>query len=83
MLNYIYLEVPLLGFPLLHNSPMCKDIGYYYSDVSEIPRLLHTIKQNHNPTLCIENTKRSIHRYSIHSKKNKEEINRLIHLFKL
>jgi hypothetical protein len=29
-LNYLYLDILWLGFPLIHNSPMMKDIGFYY-----------------------------------------------------
>lgn len=31
-LNYVYLEALHLGIPLVHNSPMIKDAGYYYPD---------------------------------------------------
>jgi hypothetical protein len=29
-LNYLYLDAVFLGYPVLHNAPMCKDLGYYY-----------------------------------------------------
>jgi len=29
-LNYLYLDVAYMGYPILHNAPLCKDIGYYY-----------------------------------------------------
>jgi hypothetical protein len=29
-LNYVFLECFYLGVPLIHNSPMLKDYGYYY-----------------------------------------------------
>ena len=29
-LNYLYLEVAWLGWPILHNAHLCKDVGYYY-----------------------------------------------------
>lgn len=29
-LNYIYLDAAYMGYPVLHNAPMCKDLGYYY-----------------------------------------------------
>ena len=31
-LNYLYLEALYLGLPLLHNSPMISDYGYFYPD---------------------------------------------------
>jgi hypothetical protein len=30
-LNYLYLEVCWLGYPLVHNAELCKNLGYYYS----------------------------------------------------
>ena len=29
-LNYLYLDAAWLGFPVVHNAHLCKDIGYYY-----------------------------------------------------
>ncbi|MEM5382913.1 DUF2827 domain-containing protein [Paraburkholderia phymatum] len=29
-LNYFYLEVSWQGYPLVHNAPLCADLGYYY-----------------------------------------------------
>lgn len=31
-LNYLYLECLYLGIPLIHNSPMIRDAGYYYPE---------------------------------------------------
>lgn len=31
-LNYSYLDVMFMGFPLVHNADMIKDAGYYYPD---------------------------------------------------
>lgn len=31
-LNYAYFDAAWLGFPVLHNSDMLKDLGYYYPD---------------------------------------------------
>lgn len=30
--NYLYYETLYGGYPLIHNSPMLKDLGYYYPD---------------------------------------------------
>jgi len=32
-LNYVFLECFYLGVPLIHNSKMLKDYGYYYPDL--------------------------------------------------
>jgi hypothetical protein len=29
-LNYAYLDAAYLGYPLVHNAHLCKDLGYYY-----------------------------------------------------
>ena len=31
-LNYLYLELGWMGYAVVHNAPMCKEIGYYYRD---------------------------------------------------
>jgi hypothetical protein len=29
-LNYLYLDLAWMGWPIVHNAHLCKDIGYYY-----------------------------------------------------
>lgn len=31
-LNYLWLDAAWLGYPVVHNSPMMKDLGWYYKD---------------------------------------------------
>jgi hypothetical protein len=31
-LNYLYLDLAWMGWPIVHNAYLCKDIGYYYED---------------------------------------------------
>ena len=31
-LNYLYLDLAWMGWPVVHNANLCKDIGYYYED---------------------------------------------------
>ena len=31
-LNYMYFDVVYLGYPLVHNAYLCKDLGYYYPE---------------------------------------------------
>ena len=31
-LNYLYLDLAWMGWPILHNASLCKDIGYYYEE---------------------------------------------------
>ena len=50
-LNYLYLDAAFLGYPVLHNAHMCKDLGYYYegSDTVEGAKQLEWILENHPP----------------------------------
>lgn len=49
-LNYLYLDVAYLGYPVLHNAYMCKDLGYYYegSNTSEGGKVLNHILTEHD-----------------------------------
>lgn len=31
-LNYLYLDLAWMGWPVIHNGHLCKDIGYYYDE---------------------------------------------------
>jgi mannosyltransferase OCH1-like enzyme len=31
-LNYLYLDLAWMGWPIIHNGHLCKDIGYYYDN---------------------------------------------------
>jgi hypothetical protein len=44
-LNYLYLDSAWLGYPILHNSHLMKDLGWYYKDnnVDEAIELLYKI----------------------------------------
>jgi hypothetical protein len=30
-LNYLYLDLAWMGWPIVHNASLCSDVGYYYS----------------------------------------------------
>ena len=52
-LNYLYLDAAYLGYPILHNAPMCKDLGYYYegSDTVKAAETLNDILVNHDKNI--------------------------------
>ena len=52
-LNYLYLDAAFLGYPVLHNAPLCKDLGYYYegSDTVEGSKQLNYILTEHDNNL--------------------------------
>lgn len=49
-LNYLYLEVAWMGWPILHNAYLCKDVGYYYEGFNyyEGSEILNNILINHD-----------------------------------
>ena len=66
-LNYVFLECFYLGVPLVHNSPMLKEYGYYYPklNVSEGAEQLEKIVRSHKPKKYIKKHKKLIDKYSI------------------
>jgi hypothetical protein len=70
-LNYLYLDAAYMGYPVLHNAPMCKDLGYYYegSDTVEASKMLNWILDYHDDNLteyAAKNAK-ALFRYSINN----------------
>jgi len=68
-LNYLYLDVAYMGYPVLHNAPMCKDIGYYYegSDTKDGAKQLEWILENHDKNIEMykKRTEVSLWRYDV------------------
>ena len=66
-LNYLYLDVAYMGYPVLHNAPMCKDLGYYYegSDTKAGAKMLNWILENHDNNIeeYKERNKEALWRY--------------------
>jgi hypothetical protein len=52
-LNYVYYEALYGGFPLVHNSPFLKDVGYYYEgfDIDDGARALQIAWETHDENL--------------------------------
>lgn len=46
-LNYLHLECAWFGIPIIHNSPMLKEIGWYYKEyeIDDIPDVWNQIRQ--------------------------------------
>ena len=68
-LNYLYLDAAYLGYPVLHNAPMCKDLGYYYegSDTVEASKILNYILTEHDKDIDAYNERNDkvLQRYHI------------------
>lgn len=52
-LNYLYLDAAYMGYPVLHNAPLCKDLGYYYenSDTADGAKQLDYILTEHDKNI--------------------------------
>lgn len=68
-LNYVFLECFYLGIPLIHNSPMLKDYGYYYPglDVSKGAEQIINVTKNHDRNQYIKKHIPLLNKYSIHN----------------
>jgi hypothetical protein len=68
-LNYVFLECFYHGIPLIHNSKMLKNYGYYYPDldINEAAKQVEFVFNTHNTKLYIEKHKELLHKYSINN----------------
>ena len=68
-LNYIYFECFYLGVPLIHNSVMLKDYGYYYPsfDINKGAEQILNVLHNHNKEEYIKKHKPLLEKYSIYN----------------
>jgi hypothetical protein len=50
-LNYLYYDVLYGGYPLVHNSPFLRDVGYYYDsfDAESGSKALERALEEHDP----------------------------------
>ncbi len=81
-LNYLYLDAAYLGYPVLHNAPMCKDLGYYYegSDTVKAAEILNDILVNHDSKIKEYNERNDLVLLRYHADNNElvETYDRLI-----
>lgn len=81
-LNYLYLDAAYMGYPVLHNAPMCKDLGYYYegSSTKDGAKQLNWILENHDNNLEFyqERNRKVLERYSVDNQELIKTYDRLI-----
>lgn len=67
-LNYLYFDLAWMGWPIVHNAHLCKDIGYYYEnfDYEQGGKILNEVILNHD------------NNYEEYMKKNRELISRYL-----
>lgn len=66
-LNYLYLDLAWMGWPIIHNGHLCKDVGYYYDQFNyeEGGDLLLNVIKNHDENIeeYINKNRKIIDRY--------------------
>lgn len=80
-LNYLWLDVAWLGWPVIHNGSLCQDVGYYYEDfnISQAAEKLKYAIENHNEDdTYIERNRKVIERYTHKNNKLKEQYKVLV-----
>jgi uncharacterized protein (DUF608 family) len=85
-LNYLYFDLAWMGYPLIHNSPAIKNIGYYYEDFNyeQGGQILKEVLENHDSRMneYLERNRNEIEKYLPSNKslqeKYKEIINKIL-----
>ena len=82
-LNYLYLDAAYMGYPVLHNAPLCKDLGYYYenSDTVDGAKQLDYILTEHDKNIDAYNERNDkvLMRYHADNPKLIKTYDKLIH----
>ena len=76
-LNYVFLECFYLGIPLIHNSKMLEEYGYYYPglDINKAVEQIERVVEGHDTKLYIEKHKPLLEKYSIRNTYYREWVN--------
>jgi hypothetical protein len=81
-LNYLYLDLAWMGWPIIHNAHLCKDIGYYYEGFNyEMGgQVLQKAIEEHEKNVdeYIKNNRAAIDRYLPSNKNLQEKYMKLI-----
>lgn len=81
-LNYLYLDTVYGNYPLIHNSEMLKDIGYYYElfNVQQGAQVLKDVILHHDTSLddYAKRAKKAFARHSIYNQDNIAHYDNLI-----
>lgn len=86
-LNYAYLDASWLGYPVVHNSPLMKDLGWYYPEndsnkaVEHLAYIAEHFDNNeHQNEEYMNKSRNYAYRYSINNPENIRGYERLIQL---
>ena len=81
-LNYVYLDILYLQFPLVHNADMIQDAGYYYPEfeidkgADQLEKALH--EHDANMDAYNERTEEVLTRYTVYNEELVENYKKLI-----
>jgi hypothetical protein len=66
-LNYLYFDLAWMGWPIVHNASLCKDVGYYYPEFNYEEggkKIIEAIKTHEdNKDEYLERNRRAIDKY--------------------
>jgi hypothetical protein len=81
-LNYLYFDLAWMGWPIIHNAHLCKDVGYFYEDFNLIKgaSILEEVVDNHdkNAKDYLEKNRIAIDRFLPTNEKLQNEYKNLI-----
>lgn len=81
-LNYLYLDLAWMGWPIVHNANLCKDVGYYYDgyNYEEGGQVLKNVILTHDENVAkyTEKNRKVIDRYLPTNKKLQKAYKKLI-----
>lgn len=80
-LNYLWLDVAWLGWPIVHNGSLCQDIGYYYTgfEINDgVLKIEEAIKNHNKDSEYLQRNRDIIKRYTHKNEKLKEQYKVLI-----
>lgn len=80
-LNYLWLDVAWMGWPVIHNGSLCQDIGYYYPEFNihaAILKLEEAILNHNNDNEYIQRNRQIIKRYTHKNELLKEQYKILV-----
>jgi hypothetical protein len=81
-LNYLYFDLAWMGWPIVHNASLCKDVGYYYDQFNYFEggnKILECI-ENHDKNMdeYINKNRKSIDKYLASNKDLQQKYKNLI-----
>ena len=65
-LNYLYFDLAWMGYPIIHNAKLIKNIGYYYDEFNYESggKILNNVLQNHHFDSYIKKNREIIFKYT-------------------